>query len=230
MDQFDQNFDWAFFRNDGDQFVKAERSLGSAGTQLGAGGTTDDLFWRDPFTSQFQNQARNSADRIRQVRLKVEAAAESLIRNQGRARRNLTAIAAMKFAAQRFDHLGRRMEVMQAFSDQYWDAYLNLGDRAKARKLRRFSGAIYNNLREMAEELSILKEGYRAQWLAENRPYWLDSISARYDQMILTWMAKSRAMDEALRKYEATSTLPNPEEFGLGARPVAPSPSQNRER
>jgi hexosaminidase len=228
LDKFDQNFDWAFFRNDGDQFVKVERSLGSAGTQLGAGGTTDELFWRDPFTTQFQNQARNSAERIRQMRLKVEDAAESLVRNEGRARRNMTAVAAMRFAAQRFDHLGRRMEVMQGFSDQYWDAYLNLGDRAKARKLRRYTGAIYNNLREMAEELSILKEGYRAQWLAENRPYWLESVSARYDQMISMWLTKSRAMDEALRKYEATSTLPSPEEFGLGPRPVAPS--QNRER
>ncbi len=228
LDRFDQNFDWAFFRNDGDQFVKAERALGSAGTQLGAGGTTDELFWRDPFSTQFQNQARNSADRIRQMRLKVEEAAEALICNEGRARRNVTAIAAMKFAAQRFDHLGRRMEVMQGFSDQYWDAYLNLGDRAKARKLRRYTGAIYNNLREMAEELSILKEGYRAQWLSENRPYWLDSVSARYDQMISVWLTKSRAMDEAMRKYETTSTLPSPEEFGLGTRPVAPS--QNRER
>jgi hypothetical protein len=228
LDKFDQNFDWAFFRNDGDQFVKAERALGGAGTQLGAGGTTDELFWRDPFSTQFQNQARNSADRIRQMRLKVEEAAESLVHNEGRARRNVAAIAAMKLAAQRFDHLGRRMEVMQGFSDQYWDAYLNLGDRAKARKLRRYTGVIYNNLREMAEELSILKEGYRAQWLAENRPYWLDSVSARYDQMISLWLTKSRAMDEALRKYEATSTLPSPEEFGLGTRPVAPS--QNRER
>ena len=225
LDKFDQNFDWTFFRNDGDQFIKAERALGSAGTQLGAGGTTDELFWRDPFTTQFQNQARNSADRIKQMRLNVENAAESLMRNEGRARRNATAIAAMKFAAQRFDHLGRRMEVMQGFSDQYWDAYLNLGDRVKARKLRRYTGAIYNNLREMAEELSILKEGYRAQWLAENRPYWLDSVAARYDQMISVWLTRSRAMDDAMRRYETTSTLPTPEEFGLGTRPVAATPS-----
>jgi hexosaminidase len=226
LDQFDQSFDWAFFRNDGDQFVKAERSLGSAGRDISAGGTTDDLFWRDPFTTQFQNQARINAERIRQMRLKVEDVAESLARNGGRARRNPTAVAAMKFAAQRFDHLGRRLEVMQKFSDQYWDAYLNLGDRAKTRKLRYYSGAIYNNLREMAEELSILKEGYRAQWLAENRPYWLDSVSGRYDQMISLWLAKSRAMDEVLRKYEATSTLPSPEEFGLGTRPVPPTPNR----
>src|SRR5258708_37808590 len=154
---------------------------------MGIGGPTDELFWRDPFTTQFQNQARNSADRIKQMRLSGEGAAESLARNEGRARRNVTAIAAMKFAAQRFDHLGRRMEGMQGFSDQYWDAYLNLGDRAKIRKLRRYSGAIYNNLREMAEELSILKEGYRAQWLAENRPYWLENGTTPYGQIISIW-------------------------------------------
>jgi hypothetical protein len=224
LDKFDQSFDWAFFRNDGDQFVKAERTLGSAGTQIGAGGTSDELFWRDPFTPQFQNQSRNAADRLKLMRLSVENVAESLIRNEGRARRNASAIPAMKFAAQRFDHLGRRMEMMRRFSEQYWDAYLNLGDRAKTRKLRYYSGAIYNNLREMAEELSILKEGYRAQWLAENRPYWLESVLARYDQMVSVWLTKSRTMDEVLRKYEATSTLPSPEEFGLGAR-VVPTPS-----
>jgi hypothetical protein len=135
----------------------------------------------------------------------------------------------MRFAAQRYDHLGRRMEVMQRFSNQYWDAYLNLGDRAKVRKLRYYTGAIYNNLREMAEELSLLKEAYRQQWLAENRPYWLESILARYDGMIRMWLNQSRGMDEALRKYETTSTLPSPEEFGLGPRPpVAPPPSPNR--
>jgi len=221
IDRFDRDFDWAFFRNDGNEFVKAERALGSVNSVLGSG-PSDEIFWRDPFTTQFQNQARNNADRIRQMRLTVEDVQESLTRNEKRARRNASAVAAMKFAAQRFDHLGRRFEVMQKFSDQYWDAYLNLGDRVKVRKLRYYSGAIYNNLREMAEELSILKEGYRRQWLAENRSYWLDSVLARYDQMISMWLAKSRQMDEALRKYETTSTLPNPEEFGLGTRPVAP--------
>jgi hypothetical protein len=77
----------------------------------------------------------------------------------------------------------------------------------------------------MAEELSILKADYRAQWLAENRPYWLDSVSVRFDQMISIWLTKSRAMDEVLRKYETTSTLPSPEEFGLGTRPVVATPS-----
>jgi len=51
-------------------------------------------------------------------------------------------------------------------------------------------------------------------------------VLARYDQMVSIWLTKSRAMNEALQKYEATSTLPNPEEFGLGTRPVAVSPGR----
>jgi hypothetical protein len=225
LNQFDSNYDWAFFRNDGDQFVKAERALGGIDSML-AGGSSDELFWRDPFTTQFQNQARNLTERVRKIRVTVEEVSESLTRNEGRARRNASALTAMKFAAQRFDHLGRRYEVMQKFSDQYWDAYLNLGDRTKVRRLRYYSGAIYNNLREMAEELSILKEEYRRQWLAENRPYWLESVLARYDQMISIWLGKSRAMEEALRKYDLTSTLPEPEAFGLGTRLVPPAPAR----
>ncbi|HVS80981.1 MAG TPA: beta-N-acetylhexosaminidase [Pyrinomonadaceae bacterium] len=225
--KFDRDFDWAFFRANGDQFVKITHALGGIPTLLNAG-TTDELFWRDPFTTQFQNQARNMVERTSSTRLLAEHALEMLIQNDKLARRNRATLAAMRLAAQRYDHLGRRVEVMQKFSDQYWDAYLNLGDRTKARKLRYYTGAIYNNLREMAEELAILRESYRQQWLAENRTYWLDSVLARYDQMISLWLTKSRAMDEALRKYETTSTLPNPEEFGLGTRPVAPV--QNRER
>src|SRR5204862_6441976 len=129
------------------------------------------------------------------MRLSVGNAEEQIIRNEKSARRNSSSLDGMKLAARRFDHLGRRYEVMQKFSDQYWDAYLNLGDRAKARKLRYYYGAIYNNLREMAEERSILKDDYRKQWLAESRSYWLDSILSRYDQMISIWLTKSRQMD-----------------------------------
>src|SRR6266571_9519663 len=215
IQEFDRDFDWSFFRSDGNEFVKAERALGSVPSLMNAG-TTDELFWREPFGNQFVNQTRNLAERTRNMRRLVEGVAESVTKSGDRARRNRSAIAAMLLAAQRYDHLGRRMEVVQKFSDEYWNAYLNLGDRTRVRRLRYYTGAIYNNLREMAEDLSILKENYRRQWLTENRPYWLDSVLARYDQAIAMWLAKSRQIDEVLRKYELSSTLPGPEEFGLG--------------
>jgi len=215
---FDADFDWVFFRNEGDQFVRAIHSLGSVNSVLGIR-SSDDLFWRDPFTRSFQVQARALAEKTRQMRLQVEDAEEVLLRNQQRARRNGSMISGMIFAAQRFDHLGRRLETVEKLSRDYWDAYLNLGDRVKARRLRRYTGAIYNSLREMAEELVALRASYKEQWLAENRPYWLDSVLARYDQAIALWLNKSVTFDELLRTYEATSILPSPEDFGLGPRP-----------
>jgi hypothetical protein len=217
-DTFDDNFDWAFFRNEGDEFTEALRALGSVNSLLGIG-TSDELFWRDPFNSEFQKQARTLKSQIREMRLAVENADESLLRNESRARRNRSMIPVMRFAAQRFDHLGRRMQVVEKFSQDYWDAYLNLNDRRKVGRLRNYWGNIYNSLREMSEDLTILKEGYRKQWLAENRAYWLDSVLARYDQATLTWLNKSKSLAEAVRLYNTNSILPDPEAFGLGPRP-----------
>ncbi|HEU4794091.1 MAG TPA: beta-N-acetylhexosaminidase, partial [Pyrinomonadaceae bacterium] len=178
--RFDADFDWAFFRNEGDQFVKAIHALGTVNTTLGIR-TSNDLFWRDPFTTAFQNDARANAEKIRQMRLSVESALESLLRNRQRARRNASMVAAMILAAQRLDHVGRRAQTVEKLSREYWEAYLNLGDRVRVRRLRRYASPIYNQLREMTEELAELRASYREQWLAENRPYWLDSVLARYD-------------------------------------------------
>ncbi len=217
-DAFDDDFDWAFFRHEGNEFTEALHALGSVNGLLGTG-ASDEMFWRDPFNSNFQGQARALNSQVREMRLAVENADELLLRNETRARRNRSMIPVMRFAAQRFDHLGRRMQVVEQFSQDYWDAYLNLGDRRKVGHLRSYWGNIYNSLREMAEELTILKETYRRQWLAENRPYWLDSVLARYDQAIAIWLNKSRSLADAVRNYNTNSILPDPEEFGLGPRP-----------
>jgi hypothetical protein len=132
-------------------------------------------------------------------------------------------ISAMILAAQRLDHLGRRAQTVEKLSREYWDAYLNLGDRARVRRLRRYASPIYNQLREMTEELSELRASYCEQWLAENRPYWLDSVLARYDHAMAGWLEKSRELSEVLRSYESTSILPDPEKFGLGPRYVVES-------
>src|SRR5205085_775118 len=106
--EFDKNFAWSFYRADGNDLRLATQMLGSVGQTISSGATTDELFWRDPFTTQFQNQARTNTDKIKQMRTTVENAEELLIRNASRARRNQTNLDALKFAARRFDHLGRR--------------------------------------------------------------------------------------------------------------------------
>ena len=157
---FDEDFDWAFFRNEGHEFSEALQALGSVNGLLGIR-SSDELFWREPFNSDFQKQARTLKSQVKEMRLAVENADELLLRNEAKARRNRSMVPAMRFAAQRFDHLGRRMQVMEKFSQDYWEAYLNLGDRRKVGRLRNYWGNIYNSLREMTEELTILRESYQ---------------------------------------------------------------------
>lgn len=222
---FDRDFDWAFFRHEGDGLTKATRALGGVNTLLGTN-NSDELFWRDPFTDDFQETiARGSEEKTKQLRLAVEEAEEMIERERANVRRNRGTLDALSFAARRFDHLGRRAQVMSQMSRDYWDAYLNLNDRRQVRRLRSYSGAIYNSLREMAEELTALREEYRELWLKENRPYWLASVMARYDLAVSRWLSRSKQVEEALREYDQTSTLPAPSEFGLG-----PRPEQNQKR
>ena len=219
LNEFDRDFDWAFFRHEGDELTKATRALGSVNTLLGIS-SSDELFWRDPFTGDFQDAfVRPHEEKIRQMRLAVEEAEENLISERSRVRRNLSTVDSMRFAAARFDQLGRQMEAIERFNRDYWDAYLNLGDRRRVRALRRYTGAVYNTLREQAEGLSLLRESYRERWLQENRPYWLESILARYDLAVSRWLSRSKQLENALRDYDKTSTLPPPSTFGLGARP-----------
>jgi hypothetical protein len=216
---FERDFDWAFFRHGGDELTKAARTLGAVNTKLGTN-NSDELFWRDPFTDNFQEAvARKLEEQTREMRLDAEEVEETLIRERPRVRRNVRMLDSMRLAARRFDHLGRRAQVVAQLSRDYWDAYLNLSDRRRVRRLRSYSGAVYNNLREMAEELTELREAYRAQWLEENRPYWLASVLARYDLAVSRWLSRSKQIEEALRVYDQTSTLPAPAEFGLGPRP-----------
>jgi hexosaminidase len=225
VEEFERDFDWAFFRAEGDSFVRSIRALGSVNTMLGVP-STNPVFWQEPFTPAFVERARSLRDKIREMRLAVEGVEETVRREQPRARRNREMIPAVVFAARRFDHLGRRMQVVEQFAQEYWRAYLNLAEqRNVTTRLRRYHGPVYNHLREMAEELSLLRAAYRERWLAENRPYWLDSVTARYDRAVHQWLDKSKALEEALRDYNETSILPSPEEFGLGPRPTPEQPN-----
>ena len=70
-------------------------------------------------------------------------------------------------------------------------------------------------LPSLGDYLQETKAGYRAAWLAENRPYWLDNVLARYDNEGLYWVRKIQQFDTAARDYERTRKLPAPETLGL---------------
>lgn len=221
VEDFDAKFDWSFFRAENADFTKNIRTLGAASKILGLENITQNaVFWQDPFTPQFQRRVFSSLDKARDLRVQVEGVEENLIKNSAKARRNREMLAAMQFAAERFDHLGRKMTLIDQLSQTYWEGYLNMSDRRRVRKLTWFSGAIYNWLREAGEEMSELKRKYRALYLAENKPSHLESVLQRYDNTIQMWLEKSRQINEALARYNETGTIPPPEQIGLILRPA----------
>lgn len=221
IEDFDKKFDWTFFRSESGKFTENIRTLGAASKTLGLENVTQNaLFWQNPFTANFQKRARESQEKTKQLRLNVEAVEENLMNNSALARRNREMIPAMRFAAERFNHLGRRLILTEQLSRAYWDAYLNMSDRPRVRKLSWYSGAIYNYTREMAEELAELKRKYRELYLAENKPSHLESVAARYDQAIQMWLDKSQQINLALQQYSETGTIPPPEQLGLELRPM----------
>lgn len=216
--RFERDFDWAFFRAEGDSLVRVIRALGSVNRTLGLS-YSNLLFWQDPFTAAFVVQAREKADSVREMRLRAERAEETLYREARRVRRNREMIPALHLAARRLDHMGRRMQYMEQLSRDYWSVYLGREDPVARRNLRNSSSLIYNGLREMAEEMAALKEQFRRQWLAESRPFWLESVLARFDASMIGWLQKSKQMEEVMRGFRETGQLPDPESLGFGPNP-----------
>lgn len=225
IEKFDAKFDWSFFRAENANLTKDIRTLGAASKTLGIEQTQNSLFWQNPFQPDFQKKSRELNAKAKELRLQVESVEENLKRNGAKPKRNKEMIPAMHFAAERFNHLGRKLTLTEQFSQAYWEAYRNMADRQKVRKLTWFSGAIYNWLREATEELAELKRKYRVLYLAENKPSHLDSVLTRYDHAMLEWLNKSRQINDALVRYNETGVIPTPEEMGLALRPLERKPN-----
>ena len=72
---FDRSFDWAFFRNDSEQFAKRS-ALGSVNAaELNV---TSDLFWRDPFTTAFKT-SRGRPEKFQRMRFECRERARALL-------------------------------------------------------------------------------------------------------------------------------------------------------
>ena len=70
-------------------------------------------------------------------------------------------------------------------------------------------------VQDLRDSTNELKELYRAAWLAENRPYWLDNVLVRYEAEALYWQDKSRLFTRVAQEYGATKILPAPEALGI---------------
>jgi len=218
IDQFKNDYDWAFYRNDDTTFRDVLENLDRGNQALGENHIAveaDDLFWTDPFTPEGAKLMQKLLPAATEMRLGAEHALESLYRNGENAHANQSTLSDMILGAWHWDALGMKAQFIQEINQFYWDAFQNQADAARVGNDLAEVTDINARLEDLRDATTRLSEMYREAWLREYNPYWLDNVMVRYDTLAREFQKKIVAVREARRQYDATKTLAPPQDLGF---------------
>jgi hypothetical protein len=218
IESFKSNYDWAFYRNDDNTFRDAIQELTRSHSLMrgaGLGEAYDAAFWTDPFTELDAKSLEGAAPAAHELRLAAERALQSLYRNRARARANADTVDYLIFAAMRLDLLGMKIQFAGEISKYYWDAYLNMSDRARVRRDLNEITSINARLEDLRDATTRLRGMYSDLWLKENRPYWLGNVLVRYDNLASLFQSKIQSVQAAEQQYRQQQVLPTPQQMGF---------------
>jgi len=188
-------------------------------SRAGAGNGHDFLYWVDPYSPEGMEIAKKV--RIAAPELRIHAESASVLIAQARRLqprlREQDALDAMDMGARRLDFIGMKFQ----FADEMVKFYAATIDPARTTpvswiELSELSG-INGRLQTMREAYVLGRELYEKSWRAENRPYWLQNVLARYDSAIQLWWNRSLMVDAARREFTRTKKIPPPERMGIPA-------------
>jgi hypothetical protein len=74
--------------------------------------------------------------------------------------------------------------------------------------------------KDLRDAYSALKGEFSEVWLSENRPYWLDNVTVRYDLAIQMWQQRSDLLQGGGHDWRDGKGLHLPSALGM---PVAPA-------
>ena len=218
IESFKAKYDWAFYRNDDNTFRDAIQELSRSHALMrtaGLGEADDSAFWEDPFTDLGAESAEKALPIARDLRLAAEHALELVYRNRAKARANADTLDYLIFAGLRLDMLGMKIQFANEISKYYWDAYLNMGDRARVRRDLNEISSINARLEDLRDATTRLRGLYSDLWLKENRPYWLGNVQVRYDNLASLFQSKIQSVQAAKRQYREEQVLPTPQQMGF---------------
>jgi hexosaminidase len=223
VDDFKNDYDWAFYRNAGDNTFRDILNDLDQGhdalAKIKVDSETDDLFWIDPFTPDGAATMQKLVPAALEMRLGAEHALESIDRSRSQARAHLSTLNDMTFAAWRWDALGMKIEYTQEINKFYWDAFLNQTDANRVENDLEEISSINARLEDLRDSTTRLSGMYRQAWLREYEPYWLDNVEVRYDTLAQEFQQKIVAVRQARRQYDATKTLTQPQQLGFYLQP-----------
>jgi hypothetical protein len=190
---------------------------------------SDAAFWIDPWSPAGQKLAAKLRPNLHEGRLHAERALDLLARVQ-LSQTNLherNAIKAMELGARRLDLTGEKFQLSDEMAAAYAQAYTIIHSKhpdekqnAQARELLYSISSMNGRCQDLRDAYSMLKTLYAQSWLAENRPYWLDNVTVRYDLRIQLWQQRGEAIDTLINAWFDTHQLPTAEQAGLPAPPI----------
>lgn len=204
---------------------EAEKELMAAQELLGSAKlnhSSDQLFWLDPWSAEGQETAVKVLPVAAELRLHAERASILLaqIAQANSKLKEQDAITAMDMGARRLDLIGMKFQLAQEMADSYAKAIRDQHNQAQreaiANTLNEISG---NNGRcqDLRDAYSALKAQYSQVWLSENRPYWLNNVTVRYDLEIEKWQQRGERFRQAIWDWNNGKDLPAGTALGLPA-------------
>ncbi|MFZ0333423.1 MAG: beta-N-acetylhexosaminidase [Candidatus Acidiferrales bacterium] len=226
IEQFRDDYDWAFYRNTDHTFEEILNNLAAANTLMDGvrlEGTHVSYFWADPFSAVGTEYADTAAPVTHELRMDAERAWEALLDNRAKAKMNADTLDDLIFAAQRLDFLGMKLEYTQEMSAAYWDAYMDMSNSHNEYNNLEVISSINGDLQDLREKLTQLRGEYAERWRAENNETWLANVLVRYDALTNLVQNKMNAIAELEGDFSGVKVLPPPESMGFYYRP-APEP------
>jgi hypothetical protein len=219
-ERFARAFDWAFFRNPGDEMAQAVRRLNAAHALISQARPTDatlEVFWLNPARSNLERQLSAMLEPVAvPLRVAQEQAIELVERCRPRAARNGDLLDVYGFAARRLHAIGTRALTARRMRELYLQALQAQDDKTRAPQVVTLMTSILDLLAQGRQSAALLKTEHERLWLAENRPYWLNNLRAQYDQDMRAWMDKADELRAYTVMFRNGRRLPSAEQVGMG--------------
>ncbi len=225
-----QNAYGAVFHHEaGGKIGEAEKELMAAQEDLGnaqTGMTSDMLFWLDPWSAQGQEASAKLTPQVEDLRLHAERAIVLLsqAREENPQLLEPGAIQAMDLGARRLDLIGHKFELAREIFAEYVNAFAQQHDKTRQQSTRLLLDEISSangRCQDLRDAYSAAKNEFSQVWSSENRPYWLNNVTVRYDLEIERWQGRADRFEAATRAWQNGQDLPPAASLGL------PSPAGN---
>jgi hexosaminidase len=222
IDQFENSYDWAFYRDEDatvhdaiQNLDRGHKALAKINVEL----ETDELFWADPFTPEGSKLMLKMLPAAAEMRLGAEQALESIYRKKDKVHANQATLGDIELGAWRWDTLGMKAQFTQEINNCYWDAFQNQTEPGRVYNDLSEITDINGRLEDLRDAITRLREMYRQAWLREYEPYWLDNVLIRYDVLAREFERKILEVRQAQREFDTTKVLTPPQQMGFYLQP-----------